>query len=154
MVKGWRGALFKEWTVTSQINAGSGFPLTPVYPLAVRGTGVTGPVRPDYTGADVNAAPAGLHLNPAAYVAPAPGHWGNAGRNSITGPSQFTLNASLSRTFRMTDRINLDLRVDANNALNHVTFPSWNTTVGNAQFGLPTVANPMRSLQTTLRWRF
>jgi hypothetical protein len=154
MVNGWRGALFKEWTIASQINAGSGFPLTPVYPLAVVGTGVTGPVRPDSTRVDVNAAPAGLYLNPAAYKAPAPGQWGNAGRNSITGPAQFSLNASLSRTFRMTDRINLDLRVDANNALNHVTFPSWNTTVGSAQFGLPTMANSMRSLQTTVRWRF
>jgi hypothetical protein len=154
LVNGWRGALLKEWTISSQINASSGFPLTPVYPLAVSGTGVTGPMRPDYTGADVNAAPAGLHLNPAAYTTPAPGYWGNAGRNSITGPAQFTLSASLSRNFRLTDRINLDLRVDANNALNHVTFPSWNTTVGSAQFGLPTTANAMRSLQTTLRWRF
>jgi outer membrane receptor protein involved in Fe transport len=154
LVKGWKGALFKEWTIASQIDAGSGFPLTPVYPLAVHGTGVTGPVRPDYTGADINAGAAGLHLNPAAYVAPVTGHWGNAGRNSITGPSQFTLNASLSRTFRMGDRINLDLRVDANNALNHVTFPSWNTTVGSAQFGLPTTANSMRNVQTTVRWRF
>ncbi|MEO8025697.1 MAG: hypothetical protein ABI823_04465, partial [Bryobacteraceae bacterium] len=91
---------------------------------------------------------------PAAYAAPAPGRWGNAGRNTITGPAQFTLNASLSRTFRFRDRINLDARVDAANALNHPNFPNWNTTVGSAQFGLPLTANAMRSLQTTLRVRF
>jgi hypothetical protein len=111
-------------------------------------------VRPDYTGADISAAPAGLYLNPATYAAPETGHWGNAGRNSIIGPSQFAMNASLARTFRMSDRVSLDLRVDATNALNHVTFPSWNTTVGSAQFGLPMTANPMRSLQTTARCRF
>ena len=154
LMKGWEGVLLKEWTLSGQINASSGYPLTPVYPAAVLGTGVTGPVRPDYTGADIHAAPAGLHLNPAAYTAPAPGHWGNAGRNSITGPSQFGLNASLSRTFRTSDRTSLDLRVDANNALNHVTFPSWNTTVGSSQFGLPMTANAMRNVQTTVRWRF
>jgi hypothetical protein len=154
LLKGWRGVLFKEWTVSTDIHASSGFPLTPIYPTAVIGTGVTGPVRPDYTGVPIYAAPAGRNLNPAAYQAPEPGHWGNAGRNSITGPSQFSMNASLARTFRTSDRTSLDLRVDASNILNHVTFPSWNTTVGSAQFGLPLTANAMRVFQTTARWRF
>ena len=154
LLGGWKGALLKEWTLTSQINAGSGLPLSPVYPSPVRGTGVTGPVRPNYTGADLYAAPSGLALNPAAYVAPAPGQWGNAARNSITGPSQFSWNASLGRTFRASDRISLDLRVDGVNVLNHVVYTAWNTTVNNVQFGLPTGANGMRTLQTTLRMRF
>jgi hypothetical protein len=120
----------------------------------VGGTGFTGNLRPDYTGASVTAAPPGLNLNPAAFVAPAPGRWGNAGRNSITGPNQFVLGGSLSRTFRFHDRISLDARIDAANALNHPTYPSWNTILGNAQFGLPLTANPMRSVQTTMRVRF
>jgi hypothetical protein len=98
-----------------------------------------------------------LHLNPSAYATPAPGQWGNAGRNSITGPSQFVLNASMGRTFRLGDRLNADLRIDAANALNHVVYTSWITTVNSAQFGLPNPANPanpMRSVQTTLRVRF
>jgi hypothetical protein len=154
LVNGWKGALYKEWTVGSQITAASGMPLTPIYLAAVGGTGVTGSIRPDYTGAPLYAAPPGFFLNAAAYAPPAPGQWGSAGRNSITGPSQFGLNASLSRTFQMSDRLSLDLRVDATNALNHVTFPSWNTTVTSAQFGLPNPANAMRSLQTTVRVRF
>ncbi|HYR85988.1 MAG TPA: carboxypeptidase regulatory-like domain-containing protein [Terriglobia bacterium] len=154
LLSGWRGALFKEWTFAAQMMLGSGLPQTPTYPTAVRGTGVTGSIRPDTTGASVYAAPSGLHLNPAAYRAPAPGQWGNAGRNSIAGPSQFDLNASLGRTFPWGDRYNIDLRVDARNVLNHVTFQSWNTTITNAQFGLPYRPNPMRSLQTTLRLRF
>ncbi|MBZ5612141.1 MAG: carboxypeptidase regulatory-like domain-containing protein [Acidobacteriia bacterium] len=154
LVNGWKGALLKEWTVASQITAGTGLPLTPIYPTAVRGTGVTGSIRPDYTGAPLYSPPPGLFLNPAAYAKPADGQWGNAGRNSITGPSQFNLNASLARTFSMNERFSLDVRVDATNALNHVTFPNWNTTVTGAQFGLPTTANAMRSLQTTVRLRF
>src|SRR5215469_11215311 len=155
LLGGWRGALIKDWTVSSQMNVGSGLPLTPTYPAAaVNGTGVTQTVRPNYTGAPLYAAPAGLFLNPAAFTAPTPGEWGDAGRNSITGPSQFSLNASLARTFRVSDRISLDLRVDSTNALNHVVFTSWNTSVGNAQFGLPTAPNAMRSLQTILRMRF
>ena len=154
LVSGWRGALLKEWTVTSQINAGSGLPLTPIYPAAVRGTGVTGSIRPDYTGVSIYDAPGGLSLNSAAYAVPAVGRWGNAGRNTITGPGQFTLNGSLARTFRLNDRFSGDLRIDAANALNHPTFPSWNTVITSSQFGLPITANSMRSVLTTFRVRF
>jgi len=153
-MRGWRGELFKEWTFVTQITTGSGLPQTPIYLAAVSGTGVTGSIRPDYTGAPIYAAPSGLFLNPAAYTAPLSGQWGSAGRNSITGPGQFTLNASMARTFRLRDRFNLDLRIDSTNLLNHVTFTTWNTTVNSTQFGLPTTANPMRSMQTTLRLRF
>jgi len=152
---GWKGALLKEWTVLSNITVGSGKPLTPSYPAAaVAGTGFTGSVRPNYTGAPLYSTQPGLFLNPAAFTAPTQGEWGNAGRDSITGPSQFSLNASVQRTFRVNDRFSLDLRVDANNALNHVVFTRWITQVGNDQFGLPTAPNAMRSVQTTLRMRF
>jgi hypothetical protein len=154
LLSGWRGALFKEWTITTQINAGSGLPQTPIYVAAVQGTGVTGSIRPNYTGAPLYDAPEGFALNPAAVAKPAPGQWGNAGRDSITGPATFSLDASLGRTFRLGDRLNADLRLDASNALNHVTYQSWNTNINNAQFGLPTAANKMRMAKISMRVRF
>jgi hypothetical protein len=154
LLSGWKATLFKEWAFVTQITVGSGLPETPIYLAVVPGTGVTGSIRPDYTGAPIYAAPSGLSLNPAAYTAPLPGRWGTAGRNSIIGPAQFTLNASMGRTFRLDGRYNLDLRMDSTNLLNHVTFTSWNTTVNSAQFGLPTTTNAMRNIQTTLRLRF
>jgi hypothetical protein len=154
LANGRLATLLREWTFGSQITAGSGLPLTPVYVRPVSGTGVTGSLRPDYTGAAVADAPAGRFLNPAAFVPAGPGRWGNAGRNSITGPSQFVLNASLGRTLRSNERVSLDLRVDAANALNTVTFSRWNTVLGNQQFGLPVSANAMRTLQATIRMRF
>jgi hypothetical protein len=154
-LNGGRKAMWlKEWTFSTQLTAGSGLPLTPVYFTAVTGTGVTGSVRPDYTGSPLYEAPAGLALNPAAFAAPAAGHWGNAGRNTITGPSQFTLNAAVNRTFPFGDRWSLDVRVDAFNALNHPVFPKWVTTVTSSQFGLADAADPMRTLQTVVRVRF
>jgi hypothetical protein len=125
-----------------------------VYLVAAQGTGFTGTLRPEYTGASVYDAPPGLHLNPAAYAAPPPGEFGDAGRDSITGPVQFSLNSSLQRTFRLNDRLSADLRIDSTNPINHVTFPSWNTTFGSAQFGLPAAANGMRTLATTFVVRF
>jgi hypothetical protein len=144
----------KEWTVAGQLTVGSGLPQTPIFFGVVPGTGVTGNLRPDVTGTSIDDAPPGLFLNPAAFRAPAPGQWGNAGRNSITGPSQFALNASLGRSFPWRDRYNIDLRVDATNVLNHVTFRNWNTTLSSAQFGLPSRVDAMRSVQTSLRLRF
>jgi hypothetical protein len=152
--KGWKGGLYKEWNITTEIGAGSGLPQTPVYSYTIAGTGVTGPMRPDLTGESVYAAPAGLRLNPAAYKAPAPGHWGAAGRNSIIGPSQFTMNASLGRSYKTRDRTTLNLNINVNNLLNHVTFRSWNATLGSSQFGLPSAPGAMRSVNTTLRWTF
>lgn len=154
LVGGWRGRLLKDWTFATQITAGSGLPLTPVYFTGVRGAGVTGSIRPDVTGVSVYDAPPGFHLNRAAFAAPQEGAWGNAGRNSITGPSQFTLNGSLSRVFPIRDRINLDLRLEANNALNHPVYPSWVSIVTSAQFGLPDQVNQMRSMQIVARMRF
>jgi trimeric autotransporter adhesin len=154
LLSGWKGRFLKDWTFATQITAGTGLPQTPVYLAPVAGTGFTGSIRPDYTGAPLYAAPSGFFLNPAAYAAPLAGHWGNAGRDTITGPARFTLNASLGRTFRVGDRFNLDLRFDSANALNDVNYTAWNTIVNGAQFGLPAAANAMRSIQTTLRLRF
>jgi hypothetical protein len=130
-------------------------PLTPFILAAQNGTGVAATLRPDFTGQPLYAAPAGYSLNPLAYALPSPGQYGNAGRDTITGPVQFTLNGSAGRTFRLRDRYSLDLRFDATNAINHVTFASYNTTINSGQFGLPTPpANQMRDVTTTLRLRF
>jgi carboxypeptidase family protein len=154
LMQGWRGRLFKEWTLLTQITTGSGLPETPVYPFTVPGTGVVGPLRPALTGAPIYASSGSAHLNATAYSAPAPGLFGTAGRNSITGPAQFSLDSGLQRTFRPTSRFFLDARIDATNLMNHVVFTTWNTTVGNTQFGLPISTNAMRSLQATFRLRF
>jgi len=151
---GWRGTLLKEWTVLANMTVGSGLPLTPAIIAPVPGTAITSSLRPDVTGVPVYDTSTGGFLNPAAYVAPQAGRWGNAGRNTITGPGQFGLNAALARTFRVNERVSMDLRVDATNVLNHVTFPNWNTTVNSSQFGLPTRANAMRTILPSLRVRF
>jgi hypothetical protein len=147
------GTLFKDWTVAGQLSAGSGLPLTPVSFTAIAGTGIVG-VRPALTGVSIEPTAAGSYANPAAFAAPLPGSWGNAGRNSIRGPAPFSLDASLARVFRLRGRLNLEWRVAATNVLNRVTFAAINTVITSPQFGLPTIANPMRRVQSTFRLRF
>jgi len=148
LLSGWRGALYKEWTFSTSVAAGTGLPLTPAILEPIPGTGVSGTLRPDYNGGPATSV--------SAYSLPLPGQWGTAGRDSRTGPSQTTVNASLARTFRLQDRLNLDLRFDSANGLNHVSWVTWNTiySSGNPQFGQPSRAAAMRDITTTLRVRF
>ena len=154
LLSGWRGRFFKEWTVMTQITAGSGLPENPIVLAGVPGTGYTNIIRPDPTGAPLYTAPAGYYLNPAAFTAPPAGQWGTARRNSITGPDQISLDSALARTFRVRTKWNLDTRFEATKVLNHAAWTAWNTTVDNTLFGLPAAANPMRSLQFVGRLRF
>jgi trimeric autotransporter adhesin len=150
----WPGRLLKEWTLLAQITAGTGLPQTPVYPAVVPGTGWVDTLRPSLTGAPLYNTGGSSHLNANAYAGPAAGTWGDAGRNSITGPNTFSLDGALQRTFRPNGRFYLDARVDATNVLNHPVFTSWNTTLGNTRFGEPVAVSPMRSVQITMRLRF
>ncbi len=154
LMSGWKAKLYKEWTVLNTLVLGSGLPQTPIFPGAVPGTGFSGTIRPSLTGAPIYAAPTGLNLNPAAFTAPVSGQWGNAGRGSINGPGQFSFDTSLARTFRVSDRLNLDFRLDSTNVLNHATYTGWYVTVNSPLFGLPASANQMRIVRTTLRLRF
>jgi hypothetical protein len=153
LLDGWAGRLVKDWSFTARVSSGSGLPVSPVYFAAVGGSGVIGSLRPDLTGI-ANDAPEGAYANRDAFAPPAPGQWGNASRNSITGPRTFSMDASVSRTFRVNNRLNLDWRVDMTNVLNRVTFAGINTLITSPQFGLPNRANEMRKVRTSLRVRF
>ena len=132
---------------------GSGLPFTPVVFAPVGGTGLVG-VRPRLTGVSPTPVVAGTYANEDAYAPPAPGTLGDAGRHSIRGPAQFSLDLSASRLFQLPRRLRVEWRIDARNVLNRVTFSSIGTTVGSPQFGRPTQANPMRRIVTSLQFRF
>ncbi len=153
LLEGWKGKLYKGWTLTGQLTTGSGSPFTPVILAPVSGTGVTGSLRPSFTGASLSA-PSGYYLNPAAYSAPAPGQWGDVGRNSAVGPAQFVFNAGITRTFQFGEKTSFDWRLDATNVLNRVTYTGVDAILGGPQFGLPTLTNTPRKIQSTMRLRF
>jgi hypothetical protein len=154
LLGGWRGRTLKEWTVLSTFTLGSGLPESPLYPAAVPGTGFTNVIRPDLTGASIYDSDGPVHLNAGAYSAPASGQWGTAGRDSIIGPDQLTLNSTLARTFRPRGKLYLDFAVTATNTLNHAVFSSWNNLITSTQFGLPVSPGAMRGLQTAVHLRF
>jgi hypothetical protein len=153
LLDGWKGRLVKDWTLSARFSSGSGLPVTPVYFASVGGTGVVGSLRPSLTGIS-NEAPDGSYANREAFTTPAPGEWGNAPRNSITGPRTYSLDSSIARTFRVNQRLSMDWRIDATNVLNRVTYSGVTALITSPQFGLPTRANEMRKIRTSLRVRF
>ncbi len=61
-------------------------------------------------------------VNPAAFAIPAPGTFGNLGRDALHGPGIAQLDLTLSKRFYMTEKINLEFRSEIYNLLNHAIF--------------------------------
>jgi hypothetical protein len=152
LLTGWRAVLVQDWSISSTISVSSGNWLT----VTSGGNQFTrgGGTRADATGLPVSDAPDGWYFNPAAFSIPAPGTWGNAGRNVIPGPTNFSLGAQASRSFRLGERRRATFSINATNALNTVVVTGWNTTLNTANFGQPTSVSGMRQVNTSLRFNF
>ncbi|WP_245536338.1 TonB-dependent receptor [Terriglobus saanensis] len=92
-------------------------------------------------------------FNVAAFVQPAFGTPGNAGRNSVEQPGYQNWDASLFKAFPVKDRANFQLRLEAFNLFNHTQFGSANTSVGPG-FGSITSTRAARIVQVGGRFQF
>ena len=90
-----------------------------------------------------------------AFSIPAPGVFGNAGRNILRGPDTKVLDISLDRNFAITERINLQFRAEAFNLSNTAQFALPNTNVTGGTPGVITaLAGDPRIMQFALRLKF
>jgi len=73
-----------------------------------------------------------LYLNPAAFAMPAPGTYGNLARNALRGPSISQLDFILAKKLSLNERMNLELRGEVFNVLNHPVYqvPGYATVSG------------------------
>ena len=106
--------------------------------------------RPNLVG-DPNAGPRTPEqwLNPSAFALPAPGTFGNAGRNIAEGPGYESVNASLVKNTTFGERYNLQLRAEFFNLFNHPNFnlPDNFFFPGSTTFGRITSARDPRHIQ-------
>jgi hypothetical protein len=102
-------------------------------------------------------------INPAAFVNPVPGTLSTMGRDNVPGPSFFQIDATMSRLFRITERQNVEFRVEAFNLTNSyrsgISLPALAaggsgvvTTLGAANFGKVTSALDPRILQLAMKY--
>jgi len=69
-------------------------------------------------------------------VNPQPGQVGTLGQTTLRGPSRFDLDMNMVKRFRIAERKQFEVRVDAINILNHPNFGAPSTAInGNGTFG-------------------
>ncbi len=94
--------------------------------------------RPNYVGG-VSIVPANQSItnwiNPLAFVTPANGTYGNAGRNLARGPSFWQADIALVKKFPVTERLSLDFRAEAFNIFNRPQFGDPNGDLSSPSFG-------------------
>lgn len=126
-------ALASGWDINGISTFLSGFPLTPLVGSNRSGDGDTrNPDRPNYSssfsGPIVTHNPAQWY-NPAAFVIPTAGTYGNVGRGILRGPGLADVDFSISKTTALTESTTLQFRAEAFNIFNRVNFGAPNATV-------------------------
>jgi hypothetical protein len=147
-----------DWQINGNVQLASGTPFTATVLANISDVsrGTNGTLRANYNGQPIAVAdPTALaFFNTGAFSRPAPGTFGTAGRNTITGPGTTVLNAGLTRNISLGPTRNLSVQILANNILNTVQFASIDTVINSPTFGQVTVARPMRRVQILTRLRF
>jgi len=150
--------LFGDWQLNGTINFGSGLPFTP----RVTGStcdiarGLNSTLRANYIGGDIPLINPTVDrwFNTDSFSVPVGCAYGTAGRNIIRGPDTRSFNMTLNKGFRVRENKTLDVRIQANNVFNMVTYSGINTTVNSTQFGQVVSASPMRQVTLQFRYRF
>ncbi len=126
-----RGSRFGGWQISGVASVHSNLPFTPV--LAFDNAGLQSLLtseRPDlvgnpYTGICPNGSSVGTPacwFNPSAFAVPAPGRFGNAGRNILRGPAFAQFDLALQKSFQLREGTKIVLGAEAYNLLNHPNF--------------------------------
>jgi hypothetical protein len=117
--------LWGGWSISAVNSFRTGLPLTVTASRKATETpdGNTNQQRPNVV-AGVPVIPAEDQsmndwTNIAAFSAPLPGTWGNAGANIVRGPKLFQIDAALAKDTRVTERTGLVFRADIFNVFNH-----------------------------------
>jgi trimeric autotransporter adhesin len=128
------------------------------------GRGVSGSLRADLVpgqSVSVSSPTTREWFNTAAFCNPeqncpvgSPSSFGDAGRNIIEGPGQFSMNMTVNKTITIKEFRSLELRASANNVFNIVHYTSINTVVNSFTYGEVTGTAGMRRVTMQARFRF
>src|SRR5580658_2587375 len=148
--------LVSGWSVASVVTVQSGLPFSPQLGYNPANDGDSrNPVRPSwnpgFSGPVILGQP-GEYFNPNAFITPASGTYGNAGRDVLVGPGLATVDVSAMKVTRIHERLNLQFRAEFFNVLNHTNFNTPNPVVfASATSGISPTAGLISSTATTSR---
>ncbi len=92
-------------------------------------------------------------LNPVSFTT-IPYTFGTEHRNDLVGPSYKDVDFNVFKDFRLTERLNLQLRAESFNLLNHTNFNVPNDTLASSAFGKITGSNFARENQLAVKVLF
>jgi len=75
------------------------------------------------------------YFNTTAFARPKDWTYGNSGKWIIRGPGSVDLSAFALKNIRIVERVRVQLRLEAFNAMNHMNLGGFNTQLGNRAFG-------------------
>jgi hypothetical protein len=146
------------WQINNLFQAHSGIAFTPLTSSDIANTGqALGYEHLNLVGSPgLSKRTAAEWFNTAAYATPALFTFGNAGRNSLRGPSYWDLDTSLFRLFPVGEGRQFEFRVEAFNVLNNVNLGQPNNDInsGSAFGTINSTANPARQLQLAAKFIF
>ena len=131
------------WSLNGIATFQTGFPFSPQLGYNPTGNGDSrNPARPqlnpNFSG-KLYPKTAAQWFDPNAFVAPAPGTFGNTGRDSLTGPGLTDVDLSLVKNATLRERLHAQFRVEYFNLLNSTNFTTPNAVVFSAG---PTPSSP------------
>jgi hypothetical protein len=153
---GWRNTLASGWAVNSIVTLQDGFPFTPQLSFNPSNNGDTrNPVRPSlnptFSGPVILGSP-NQYFNPHAFFVPTNGTYGNLGRDTFIGPGLATLDFSLLKDTKITEKLDFQFRAEFFNILNHANFNTPNLIAFTSATGAPSpTAGVITSTSTTSR---
>jgi hypothetical protein len=89
-----------------------------------------------------------------AFARPTGARFGNVGRNTMIGPGVVNMDLSLFRTFKMTERLNLQFRAEAFNVSNTPHFSNPNGNRNSSNFGKVLSTQSADALGRSREFRF
>ena len=151
--------LLQGWQLSGVITSQDGTQFDPLYVASDTANAGTF-TRPDIVPGQAISLPAGQRtanrwFNTAAFTAPPPLRFGNAGRNTIRGPGNAVIDLGLHKRFQLTERVSIQVRAEGFNAFNHPNpgFPAPYPDIGPA-FGRLLIAGQPRRAQFATRIEF
>src|ERR1019366_6101541 len=90
------------------------------------------------------------YFNTAAFVQPILA-FGDVGRNTMTGANLVNLDATLARTFRITEKVGLQFRAEFFNLANHPNYNLIGRIVNDPSFGIVQNQLPPRQIQRAMK---
>ena len=139
-----------HWSFQGLVLHQSGFALSPG--MSTNANGLTS--RPNQVAKVSKVGTIKEWFDTAAFAAPGYGFYGNARNGTIRGPGYTSANVSLYKSFPLYDRLNLQLRVEAFNVLNHPNFNSVSTGLGSGNFGQITNSGDPRIMEFAMKMFF